>query len=287
VSAVVEDPHTIKACCAAAYGSGLVELLVGESFHPGGSALTRRLADLLDLSRNELVIDVAGGNGTSAVLLAAERGVRIRGVDLSPRLVAVARERARDAGVGDRVRFDVGDAERLPMGDAEGDAAICECALCTFPGKDAAAAELARVVRPGGRVGISDVVADRAQLPDELATLLGRVVCIADALSVEGYVALLDGAGLRTEVVERHDNALLDTVEGVSARLAVLAMALSGSVPGFDLQRAKHLVDLAREAVMGGVLGYVVLRARVVGSEVLVDRRAPGVETADGSHALR
>ncbi len=287
MSAVVEDPHTIKACCAAAYGSGLVELLVGESFHPGGSALTRRLADLLDLSRNELVIDVAGGNGTSAVLLAAERGVRIRGVDLSPRLVAVARERARDAGVGDRVRFDVGDAERLPMGDAEGDAAICECALCTFPGKDAAAAELARVVRPGGRVGISDVVADRAQLPDELATLLGRVVCIADALSVEGYVALLDGAGLRTEVVERHDNALLDTVEGVSARLAVLAMALSGSVPGFDLQRAKHLVDLAREAVMGGVLGYVVLRARVVGSEVLVDRRAPGVETADGSHALR
>ena len=72
-----------------------------------------------------------------------------------------ARARAATVGLGDRARFELGDAERLPVDDAAFDAAVCECAFCTFPDKATAAAELFRAVRPGGRVGISDVAGSR------------------------------------------------------------------------------------------------------------------------------
>ena len=55
-----------------------------------------------------------------------------------------------------KVRFHLGDAERLPLPDNTFDALVCECAFCTFPDKATAAAEFARVLRPGGRVGIAD-----------------------------------------------------------------------------------------------------------------------------------
>jgi 2-polyprenyl-3-methyl-5-hydroxy-6-metoxy-1,4-benzoquinol methylase len=121
----------VKSCCAAAYSSDVVTLLLGESYHPGGLGLTRRLASHLSPSPGARVLDVACGRGATALLLAAEHRARVGGVDLSPANVALAQGAASAAGLADRVAFCVGDAERLPYPEATFDAVVCECALCT------------------------------------------------------------------------------------------------------------------------------------------------------------
>ncbi len=83
----------------------------------------------------------------------------------------------------------------LTFEDASFDAVICECAFCTFPDKERAAAEFARVLRPGGRVGLSDLTRT-GPLPDELEGLLAWVACIADARPVEEYAHFLTAAGI-------------------------------------------------------------------------------------------
>jgi ubiquinone/menaquinone biosynthesis C-methylase UbiE len=154
-----------KACCARSYQSDVVALILGESYHPGGLELTRRLARSLDVRSGQKVLDVASGPGATAFLLAAEFGVDVEGVDLGEQSVAKANARAAEQGVDDRVRFTVGDAERLPLPDGSVDAVVCECAFCTFPDKPTAARELARVLRPGGRFALVEMTSRFVDAP--------------------------------------------------------------------------------------------------------------------------
>ena len=120
-----------------------------------------------------------------------------------------ARQRRRQAaGVADRAQFHHGDADALPLPDGGYDAVVCECALCTFPDKVTAASEMARVLRPGGRVGITDVTAVPDRLPLELTGSVAWVACIADARPVEDCRAILARAGFRVTTGERHAAAL-------------------------------------------------------------------------------
>lgn len=253
----------LKACCAAAYSGDVVALLLGESYHPGGTALTRRLADGLALSRGARVVDVASGRGTTALLLADTYGAHVDGVDYSTANVAFAQSAAEARGLSERAVFTVGDAERLPYPDAGFDAAVCECALCTFPDKSAAAAEFAHVLRPGGRLGITDVTADPDRLPPELTTLAARIACIADARPLEEYAAILEAAGLRTVRTERHDEAMTRMIDQIEARLALLRMTVPDRLAeaGIDLGASGPVFAAARAAVAEGTLGYALLIA--------------------------
>ncbi|WP_206686163.1 SAM-dependent methyltransferase [Kribbella qitaiheensis] len=87
------DPEDLKGCCAASYSSDLVALLLGDSYHPGGLALTRRLADGAGIQPGNQVLDVASGRGTSALLVAREYGANVAGVDLSTANVSLAGRR--------------------------------------------------------------------------------------------------------------------------------------------------------------------------------------------------
>jgi Methylase involved in ubiquinone/menaquinone biosynthesis len=147
------DPADLKACCAAVYEHDLVALVLGASYHPGGLDLTRHLARALDLRSGDRVLDVASGPGTTAFLLAEEFGAAVAGVDAGALTIERARSGAVQRNLDDRVRFLVGDAEALPFGDDVFDAIVCECALCTFPDKQAAASEFARVLRPAAGSG--------------------------------------------------------------------------------------------------------------------------------------
>lgn len=103
------------------------------------------------LSAGERVLDVATGTGEIAVPAAAA-GAEVTGQDLAPGLIETARVRAAEAGVD--VRFDVGDAERLPYADASFDVVTSSFGVMFAPDHRAAAAELARVCRPGGRLAL-------------------------------------------------------------------------------------------------------------------------------------
>ncbi|AXK32746.1 class I SAM-dependent methyltransferase [Streptomyces armeniacus] len=253
----------LKACCAAAYSSDVVALLLGDAYHPGGTALTRRLADGLDLAEDSRVLDVASGRGTTALLLADAYGVHVDGVDYAAANTALAQGAAQVAGLAGRAVFTTGDAEQLPCPDGVFDAAVCECALCTFPDKARAAAEFARVLRPGGRLGITDVTADPGRLPPELTGLAARIACVADARPLEEYAAILAAAGLRTTRTERHDQAMARMIDQIEARLNLLRMTAAGRLAeaGVDLAAAPAVLAAARAAVADGTLGYALLIA--------------------------
>jgi SAM-dependent methyltransferase len=255
------DSATVKACCAAAYGVELVTMFLGESYHPGGTALTRRLADRLGLEAGAQVLDVASGIGTTALLLAVEHDVEVVGIDLGDEQVAKARTRAESARLVGRVSFEVGDAEQLPVDDASFDAAVCECAFCTFPNKATAAAELTRVLRPGGRVGITDVWLDPDRLDPDLAGLAGRIACLADARPIVEVRAILEAAGLVVEHVERHDQALLATIEQVENRLRALRMIDLPVLRPFNLRRGIDIARRAADVVRCGDAGYMLIIA--------------------------
>ncbi len=259
----VSDPTAadVKVCCATAYQNDAVALILGESYHPGGLALTRRLARHLDLRPDERVLDVASGPGATAFLLASEFGVAVDGVDLGDQTVANATRVADERGLADRVRFHLGDAERIPLPDGAVDVVFCECAFCTFPDKARAAAEMARVLRPGGRVGITDVALDPARLDAELQSLAGWVACMADARPVAEYVALLDGAGLTVTRTEAHDDALAEMVDQIDARLRAFRIAKVPALEGIDFDTALERVAAAARAVRDGIAGYSLLVA--------------------------
>lgn len=258
----IDDPQVVKACCAAAYGHDLAAYLLGDSYHPGGAALTRRLADTMGLSAGDRVVDVAAGTGTTALLLAAERNVDVEGIDLGSAQVELARQRATAAGLTERVRFRLGDAERLPLGDASVDAVVCECAFCTFPDKPSAAAELARVLRPGGTLGITDVWLDPELLDADLRGLAARVACIADARPIVDICGYLEAVGLIIDTVERHDHTMIDLIDRISSRLRLARMMAPEALEGVDVSRAIDIAAKASDTVHRGDAGYVLITAR-------------------------
>jgi 7,8-dihydro-6-hydroxymethylpterin dimethyltransferase len=104
----------LRSCCVSAYESEAVRWLLGDDLHPGGAALSRRLADLAGVGPGSQVLDVASGRGRTARLLASEFGAEVTGVELSGPCVAAAQAEAEAAELQGRVRFVQGDAAALP-----------------------------------------------------------------------------------------------------------------------------------------------------------------------------
>lgn len=249
----------VKACCAELYASEAARWLLGDELHPGGERIALRLAQMAAVRAGDRVVDVAAGPGTTARLLARTLGAEVVGIELS----AVTVERARDATDDARVRFRRGDAEALPLPDASFDVALSECSLCTFPDKPRAVAEMARVLRPGGRIAIADVTADTQALPEALRTAAARIACVADACTEDEYVALLEAAGCEMIACERRDADLLAMIDRVEARLRVARMLVAPGEQRSRLREAIELTRLTRAAAEPGTLGYALLVARL------------------------
>jgi arsenite methyltransferase len=248
--------------CASPYDSPAARWLLGGELHPGGDALTRRLAHLAGVRRGWRVLDVASGRGPTTRLLASELGAEVTGVELSPESIAAARREAEAAGLGDRVRFVEGDAEALPVASGAFDAVVCECALCLFSGKAQAVAEMRRALQPGGVVAIADVTAELEDLPASLRGAVARVACVGEALPRDGYAEMLGDAGFELVASESHDGALAAMTERVEARLRVARMLLPADSSARLIGEAIELVGEAQRAIVAGSLGYQLLVAR-------------------------
>ena len=257
------DVVEAKSCCAVAYESEIARWLMGDSFHPGGLGLTERLGERLGLAEGMRLLDVASGRGTSALFLAERFGCQVTGVDLGASNVEAARAEARTRGLDHLARFEPADAERLPFENGAFDAAICECAFCLFLDKAAAAREIARVLKPGGRLGLTDLVRGDAP-PPGLDGLMAWVACIADARPARDYVDTLSGAGIEAGRVDRCDEALAELVDRARKQLFA-AEVLTGlgklAWPGFDFRAANDLARTAQAAIASGQLGYVLIAA--------------------------
>lgn len=263
-NSIAADSPELKQCCARLYESDIAKFLLGDSLHPGGLKLTGRLGQLLSLGPDARVLDAASGPGTSAIYLAQQFGCAVVGIDFSTENVRRANTEAANNNLpSDIVHFEQADAESLPFPDSSFDAIVCECAFCTFPDKPRVAAEFARVLRPGGRVGLSDLTRS-SELPKELHGLLAWISCIADTQPTESYVSWFRSAGLRNQATEPHDEALMEMVRQVQSKLLgveIMTGLKKLDLPGLDLTAAKQMASAALSAVKQGQLGYAILIA--------------------------
>ena len=147
--------------------------------------------DLLGVKEGERVLDVGCGSGVVTREIARRVGATgsVVGLDASPALLAVARELAHEAGLGDRVEFREGSVLRLPFPDGAFDAVIAVTVLSHVPGGEGAIPELARVARRGGRVGVFDLDTDMTAVTHPDRALTRRIVAASsDAIAVDGWL---------------------------------------------------------------------------------------------------
>jgi arsenite methyltransferase len=149
-----------------------------------------------DLREGERVLDLGSGGGIDVLLSARRVGASgfAYGVDMTDDMLALARANAARAGAAN-VEFLKGEIEALPLPEAAVDVVISNCVINLSTDKPAVLAEMFRVLVPGGRIGISDVVAEDRLTPEDRAAAGSYVGCIAGALSRSEYLDGLAAAG--------------------------------------------------------------------------------------------
>jgi SAM-dependent methyltransferase len=202
----------------------------------------------LALEAGETVLDLGSGAGVDVLLAAHGVGPsgHVIGVDMTPEMISKARANATAAGLT-HVEFREGRLEHLPVEDATVDAVTSNCVINLVPDKAAVFREIHRVLRPGGRLVVSDIVLD-GQLPDALATdLLAYVGCIAGALERDRYFRALEDAGLSdVEILRDVDflaavgDSLPPELEHVAASSGVTRDDLEGVVRSVTFRAYKR-----------------------------------------------
>ena len=175
---------------------------IGISVHLGGLPATRRLVALCHLAEAREVLDVGCGIGVGPAYIARTNGCRVVGVDRSPRMVDWARRRAREEGVEDRVSFRVADVLNLPFEDDRFDVVFAESVLAFVVDKERALAEMVRVTRPGGYVGLNEGFLLTAT-PSPRVTGLARRIGSA-MVPLGTWRALWEGSGLEERIVRTY-----------------------------------------------------------------------------------
>jgi arsenite methyltransferase len=156
-----------------------------------------------DLHEGETVLDLGSGGGIDVILSAKRVGPTgtAYGLDMTDEMLALAQRNTREAGVTN-VHFLKGVIEQIPLPAESVDVVISNCVINLSVDKPAVLTEIARVLKPGGRVGVSDIVAEDHLSPGDRAERGSYVGCIAGALSKGEYVAGLEAAGFEDVSVD-------------------------------------------------------------------------------------
>jgi arsenite methyltransferase len=176
------------------------------------------------------VLDLGAGAGFDAFLAARQVGPtgRVIGVDMTPTMVEKARANAAKVGA-ENVDFRLGEIEHLPVADASVDVIISNCVINLSPDKPAVFAEAYRVLKPGGRLAISDVVATAPLPPAIAASVAAHAGCIAGAAEVATLRAMLERAGfgdIEISVNEQSREFIRDWLPGSGAESFVASASV-------------------------------------------------------------
>ena len=158
---------------------------------------------LASLIEGDVVLDLGSGGGFDCFLAAARVGStgRAIGVDMTPEMLTLARRNAEQGGY-DNVEFRLGELEALPVADATVDLVISNCVINLVPDRARVYAEAFRVLKPGGRIAVSDTI-QTAELPQAfLDAEVAKVACISAAVTREDYLASIADAGFIDVSVE-------------------------------------------------------------------------------------
>jgi cyclopropane fatty-acyl-phospholipid synthase-like methyltransferase len=225
--------------------------------------MTDRLIESTAVAPGQHVLDIGCGTGSPALRLARTRDVRVTGVSISHREVDRANERSRHEGMAHRVRFDHTDAMALPYGNASFDAAWAIESMSHMPDRSVVTGELARVLRPGGRLLIADGYLRRPWSAADARAV--QAICAAFRMNppptLAGYTGLLADAGFRVtdqEDLSAHARrswaCLAQLMEKRSAWFAAMLgeesfVRLSNSLQGVDPTETIGYVVLSAERI--------------------------------------
>jgi SAM-dependent methyltransferase len=188
---------------------------------------------LAELTPGETVLDLGSGGGIDVLLSARRVGPtgKAYGLDMTDEMLALARENQRKAGV-DNVEFLKGEIEAIPLPDRSVDVIISNCVINLSADKDRVFAEAFRVLRPGGRLAVSDVVV-RGQVPAEIRRSIELWIgCVAGALEEDEYRAKLAKAGFEAIDVEPTRVYRVDKAREFLAKSGLDAEAIAPQVDG-------------------------------------------------------
>jgi arsenite methyltransferase len=176
-----------------------------------------------ELHEGEVVLDLGSGGGIDVILSARRVGPTglAYGLDMTDEMLALARTNAADAGVANAI-FLKGVIEQIPLPAESVDVVISNCVINLSVDKPAVLTEIARVLKPGGRIGISDVVAEDRLAPAERAERGSFVGCIAGALSKGEYEAGLEAAGF-DEISVEFTHEVADGLHGAIVKAVTTA----------------------------------------------------------------
>jgi len=202
---------------------------------------------LAELHAGETVLDLGSGGGIDVLLSARRVGPtgKAYGLDLTDEMIALARDNQRKAGL-ENVEFLKGDIERIPLPDASVDVIISNCVINLAADKRKVLAEAFRVLKPGGRFAVSDVVV-RGELPAAVRRSMELWVgCVAGALTEAEFTTLLGSTGFEeigiepTRIYQFEDARVF--LEGAGLDAEVLAREVGGRVMGAFVRARKPLV---------------------------------------------
>jgi len=207
---------------------------VGLTKHIGGVVATRELIQLCQIDASKYVLDVGCGVGRTPCYLAKTTGCRVMGVDILPAMVARAQELALAENLASQVEFRVADAQALPFEDATFDAVLTESVTTFTDDRQKAVREYARVVRPGGFIGLNESVWLKTPVPPEIAAWasqdLGAPERVAQDLGFAGsgvqmqvlsaaeWQGFLENVGLQLVAARRYAIDTAQEAKGLAER---------------------------------------------------------------------
>src|SRR5262249_34280617 len=173
-----------------------------------------------NLRPGEVVVDLGSGGGLDVLLAAKKVGPKGKaiGIDMTPEMLDRARANAKQQGLSN-VEFYESTIDKVPLPDASVDCVISNCVINLAPDKQAVFNEIARVLKPGGRVAVSDIALKKPLPPEIGSDLLAYVGCIAGAILIDDYINGLQAAGFAAvEVIDtKKDLNAYSEVEGQAA----------------------------------------------------------------------
>jgi ubiquinone/menaquinone biosynthesis C-methylase UbiE len=178
---------------------------------------------IAEIQPGEVVLDLGSGGGIDCFLAARQVGPegKVIGLDMTPEMIKLARSNAKRMGATN-VDFRYGEMEDIPLPDGSVNAVISNCVINLSPDKDAVFSEVYRVLKPGGRMSVSDIVVD-GQLPQAIRQSLDSWAgCIAGALDESDYLGKIEAAGFQEVEVLSRDYTEIDEADWEDVKVMVV-----------------------------------------------------------------
>jgi len=197
---------------------------------------------LASLKEGETVLDLGSGAGLDCFLAGKKVGEKgkVIGVDMTPEMIDKARENARK-GNYENLEFRLGEIENLPVADNTADVIISNCVINLSPNKKRVFEETFRVLKPGGRLMVSDIVLLK-ELSEAIKEKAHPASCVAEAVMKDKYIETIEQAGFQeVTIVEEMQYSFEDIINNPNARVIV-------KNPNRKTQELKHVCELEEEA---------------------------------------